>query len=271
MIVPQNGGSGTYPPDTSSGAAARRCRESFGRMVRLTGTLEKLTIGRLLTLVHAFDATDWPRATARRFCLPVLPAGRILSRFFGGPNSRTRRIADLSRQSAEGRKDHGTAAEELCGRVVRSWFRRICRGCGLLFWRWEKHDCAACLKRGEWREQMHRTLAAKWEAARRPPMRDTTEGFVWKVACRCGCHSVELTEEGAMCARCGMPGPSGIAWGPRGTAGVRWHEPDAAAAPTKITAISSAGMTPSCRPSAVGRLPDGTYRIATRAGARRQA
>ena len=215
VIVPQNGGSATYPRGTSSGAAVHRCREAFGRMVRLTGTLERLAIGRLLTLVHALDAMDWPRAAARRFCLHVLPAGRILSRLFGGPNSRTRRIADLSTQTAEGGNEHRTAAEELRGRVVRSWFRRICRGCDLLFWRWEKHDCGACFKRREWREQMKRTSAARWETARRPPMGDTTDGFVWTVACRCGCRSVELTEDGAMCPQCGMPGPSGIAWPPR--------------------------------------------------------
>jgi hypothetical protein len=215
VIVPQNGGSATYPRGTSCEAAVSRCREAFGRMVRLAGVVERLAIGRLLILVRAFDAMDLQRATAPRLSLHVLPAGRILSRLRGRLNSRTRRIPNLGAQTAEKGNDHRTLAEEVGGRVVLSWFRRNCRGCDLLFWRWEKHDCAACLKRREWREDWGRTLAARWEAARRPPTRDTTDGFVWMVACRCGCRSVELTEDGAMCPRCGIPAPSGIAWPPR--------------------------------------------------------
>jgi hypothetical protein len=215
VVVPQNEGGATYPQGRSSGSPASRCREAFGRMVHFTGTLERLAIGRLLILIHAFDVMDSLRATAPRLCLHVLPAGRILSHVFGGPNSRTRRIPNPGTRTDEGGIDYGTAAEELRGRVVLNWFRRTCRGCDLLFWRWEKHDCAACLKRREWREGSQRTLASRWEAARRPPMRDTTDGFVWTVACRCGCRSVELTEDGAMCPQCGMPGPSGIAWPPR--------------------------------------------------------
>jgi len=184
-------------------------------MVRLIGALEKLAIGRLLILVHAFDAIDLQRATAPRLSLLVLPAGRILSRLRGRPNSRTRRIPNLATQTADRGNDHRTVAEELRG---LSWLRRFCRGCDLLFWCWEKHDCAACLKRRKWREESGRTLAARWEAARRPPTGDTTDGFVWMVACLCGCRLVELTEDGPICPRCGIPGPSGIAWPPRGSA-----------------------------------------------------
>ena len=215
MVVPQNGGSATYPRHASSGAAVSRCREAFSRMVRLIGALEKLAIGRLLILVHAFDALDLQRATVPRLSLHVLPAGRILSRLRGRPNSRTRRIPNLGAPTAERENDHRTVADELRGPVVLSWFRPICPGCDLLFWRWERHDCAVCLKRREWGEEFLRTLASRWEAARRPPTRDTTDGFVWMVACRCSCRSVELTGEGAMCPRCGTHGPSGIAWLPR--------------------------------------------------------
>jgi hypothetical protein len=225
-----------YPRGTSSGAAI--CREAFGRMARLTATLERLAIGCLLILVRAFDAMDWPRATtAARIRLQVLPAGRILSRLYGGPNSRTRRIPDRDMQTAEGGNDRRTAAEELRGPVVLSWFRRTCRGCDLLFWRWEKHDCAACLKRREWREERQRTLAARWEAARKPRMCDTTDGFVWVVACKCGCRSVELTEDGAMCPQCGMPAPSGIAsiGHGRGTAHFVPAQRDARAVASTIT------------------------------------
>ena len=215
VIVPQNGGSATYPRGTSSGAAVSRCREAFGCMVRLAGVLERLAIGRLLILVHALDAMVWQQAIAPRLRLYVLPAGRILSRLRGRPNSRTRRIPNLATQTAERGNDHRTAAEELRGPVVMSWFRPICPGCDLLFWRWERHDRGVCFKRREWREELGRTLAARWEAARRPPTRDTTDGFVWMVACKCGCRSVELTDDGAMCPRCGTHGPSGIAWPPR--------------------------------------------------------
>ena len=83
-----------------------------------------------------------------------------------------------------------------------SLFRRKCRGCDLLFWRWEKHDQAACVKRLEWRQDLERGLAARWESARKP-VRDTKAGFVWTVACRCGCRRVELTEDGAWCQQCG--------------------------------------------------------------------
>jgi hypothetical protein len=151
---------------SAGGAAeipASRCREGF--MVRFTGTLERLAIGRLLILVHAFDVMDSPRAAAPRLCLHVLSAGRILSHFFGAPTSRTRRIPKPGTQTAEGGNDDGTAAEELRCRGVPNWFRRICRGCDLLFWRWEKHGCAACLKRRGWREE----LQARWHPGGRPP------------------------------------------------------------------------------------------------------
>jgi len=212
--VPLKGGSATHPRDTRSGAAARRCREVLGRMVRITGTLRWLAIGRSSILVRAFHAMGSLRATAAHLCLHV-PAGRTISRLFGGPNRPTRRIANLGTQTSERGNDHRTAAEELLSRVILSCFRRICRGCDLSFWRWQKHDSAACFKRREWREELRRTLAARWEAARKPPMRDTTDGFVWTVACKCGCRSVELTEDGTVCSQCGMPGPSGIAWSPR--------------------------------------------------------
>jgi hypothetical protein len=234
MVVPQNEGSATYPRGMSGRAAASRCREAFGRMVRLAGVLERLAIGRLLILVRAFDAMDLQRATAPRLNLHVLPAGKILSRLRGRPNSRT---PNLGTQTAERENDHRTATEELRGWVVLSWFRRICRGCDLLFWRWEKHDCAACLKRREWREERQRTLAARWEAARKPRMCDTTDGFVWVVACKCGCRSVELTEDGAMCPQCGMPAPSGIAsiGHGRGTAHFVPAQRDARAVASTIT------------------------------------
>jgi hypothetical protein len=215
VLVPQNGGSAAYTRGMSRGAAAGRCREAFGRMVRLIGALEKLAIGRLLILVHAFDAMDLQRVTVPRISLLVLPTGTILSHLRGRPNSRTRRIPNLATQTAEKGNRHKTVAEEVRGPVVLSWFRRICRGCDLLFWRWEKHDRAVCLKRREWREELGRTLAARWEVARRPPTGDTTDGFVWMVACRCGCRSVELTEDGPICPRCGTHEPSGIAWPPR--------------------------------------------------------
>jgi hypothetical protein len=86
--------------------------------------------------------------------------------------------------------------------MALSLFRRSCRGCGLLFWWWEKHDYTACLKRQEWHQELERELAARWELARKP-IRDTKDGFLWTVACRCGCRRVELTEHGAECAQCG--------------------------------------------------------------------
>jgi hypothetical protein len=199
----------------SSRAAASRCREAFGRIVRLAGLLERLAIRRLLIFVHAFEAMDLQRPKAPRLSVHVLAAGKILSRLRGRPNSRTRRIPNLATQTAESGNGDRTVAEELRGRAVVSWFRRICRGCDLLFWRWEKHDRAVCLKRLEWREELGRTLAARWEVARRPATGDTTEGFVWMVACICGCRLVELTEEGPICPRCGTHAPSGIAWPPR--------------------------------------------------------
>jgi hypothetical protein len=214
-VVPQNEGSATYPKERSSGTLASLCRQVFHRIIRVTRVLESLAIRRLLVFFPASDAMDSPRATTPRLCLHLVPARSILSHFFGEPNHRPRRIYDLGTQTAERGNGHRTTAEKLRGRVVLSWFRRTCRGCDLLFWRWEKHDCAACLKRREWSEELRRTLAARWEAARRPPMRDTTRGFVWIVACSCGCRSVELTEEGAVCVQCGMPGPSGIEWPPR--------------------------------------------------------
>jgi len=81
-------------------------------------------------------------------------------------------------------------------------FHRVCRGCGLLFLRWEKHDYTACLKRREWRRELEHELAARWESARKP-IRDTKKGFVWAVTCECGSRSVELTEDGAKCQECG--------------------------------------------------------------------
>ena len=86
--------------------------------------------------------------------------------------------------------------------MALSLFRRICRGCDLSFWWWEKHHHAACLKRREWHQESGRKLAARWESARRP-IRDTKNGFVWTVACRCGCRQVEVTEYGATCPECG--------------------------------------------------------------------
>ena len=137
MVVSQNQAGATYPQGRSSRRRTSRCRKAFGRMVRFTRTLERLAIGRLLILVRAFDVTNSPRATAPRLCLHVLPAGRILSQFFGGfgrsrhvlpagttlsnffgrPNSRTRRILNPGTQTGEGGRDHGTTAEGLRGRM----------------------------------------------------------------------------------------------------------------------------------------------------------